>query len=580
MRDRAPGVVKGADAAFRREFIEYAMAHEAAARFGRRRSDVRAPPVTVSLSPPVAQWRRVALDDVELAIGLIAAFTLLRLLSAAVVGLGVDEAYTLAIARQLQLSYFDHPPLHLWIVHLFSGILGYGRLARLPFVALFAGSGWLMFTLTRRLFGARAGLWAVLTLNVSAFFTVAAGSWVLPDGPLLFCLLGAASQLERLMFDEMAERAAWRRWLTLGLWLGLAGLSKYQAVIFGLGLAGFMLTTATGRAWLRRPHPYLAALLAVIVIAPVFVWNAQHHWASFAFQGGRAAAAHGVRPAAALTALAGQAALLLPWIFVPLAAAAFRALREGPSDERRWLCVMLGVPGVLLFVLIPLWGQPALPHWAMPSWLFLIPLLAAWLARAESVRRWPRIWGACALAACVALWALVASDADSGWIGRAWPAVFSKGDPTLQSVEWAPLAGQSTPQDLAGLSRPFVVAMKWNEAGRLRPLFADRIPVRVFSDDPRGFGDTRGVGRLTGRDALIFVRPEDLGLGLQRISGCFASVTPLSVATFGRGGAPEIQLHVFRGEYLLPACSDLGRRSTAAMTQWRRLEIRTAANAF
>jgi len=532
--------------------------------------------VTIAASPSVALWRLRDLSPARLAVALIAVFTLLRLLSAAVVGLGVDEAYTLAIARQLQLSYFDHPPLHLWIVHLFSGILGYGRLARLPFVALFAGSGWLMFTLVRRLFGARAGVWAVLTLNVSAFFTIAAGSWVLPDGPLLFCLLAAAVQLEHLMFDGMAGRAAagaqpWRRWLSLGLWLGLAGLSKYLAVIFGLGLAGFLLTTATGRAWLRRPHPYLAALLAVIVISPVLVWNAQHQWASFAFQGGRAAAAHGVRLRAALTALAGQAALLLPWIFIPLAAASLHALRRGPSDERRWLCVMLGAPGVLFFLLVPLWGAPALPHWAMPSWLFLTPLLGAWLARAETQRRWPRTWAVGVVAACLALWAIVASDAATGWVGRAWPRIFKNGDPTLESVEWTPLARQLPQTELASLSRPFVVTLTWTEAGRLRPLFADRIPVRVFSADPRGFGDTRGVGALTGRDALIFLRPKDLSDDLQRIGGCFARVTPLSVATFGRSTAPEIELHVLRGQDLRPTCSDLGSRSPAALNQWRRL---------
>jgi hypothetical protein len=547
---------------------------------GATQHDIRLQPLTIAAAPSVALWRRGGVSATQLAGALIAAFTLLRLLSAALVGLGVDEAYTLAIARQLQLSYFDHPPLHIWMVHMFSGILGYGRLARLPFVALFAGSGWQTFTLTRRLFGPRAGVWAVLTLNVSAFFTVAAGSWVLPDGPLLFCLLAAASQLERLMFggEPAAGAHPWRRWLTLGLWLGLAGLSKYQAVIFGLGLAGFMLTTVKGRAWLRRPQPYLAALVAAIVISPVLVWNAQHHWASFAFQGGRAAAAHGFRPGAAMTALAGQAALLLPWIFIPLAAASLRALRGGPSDERRWLCVMLGAPGVLLFVLVPLWGQPALPHWAMPSWLFLIPLLAAWLADAEAQRRWPRTWGACAVAGCLALWAVVTSDAATGWAGRAWPGVFKDGDPTLESVEWTPLAHQLPQPELAGLSRPFVVTLKWNEAGRLRPLFADRIPIRVFSEDPRGFGDARGVGALTGRDALIFLKPKNLGAGLQRISGCFARVTPLSIATVGRGAAPEIALHVYRGHDLRPACSDLGSRSPAALNQWRSLQPHAGAD--
>jgi hypothetical protein len=172
------------------------------------------------------------------------------------------------------------------------------------------------------------------------------------------------------------------------------------------------------------------------------------------------------------------------------------------------------------------------------------------------------------------LWAVAASDAATGWIGRSWPAVFKKGDPTLQSVEWTPLASQLPQLEFAGASQPFVVAMKWNEAGRLRPLFADHIPIRVFTDDPRGFGDARGVGVLTGRDALIFVESKDLGLGLSRVRGCFARVTPQSVAIFGRSAAPEIELHVFRGQDLLPACSELGGRSARALSQWRRLGAR------
>ena len=41
--------------------------------------------------------------------------TMLRFLVAASTGLGVDESYAVAVARQYSLSYFDHPPLHFWI---------------------------------------------------------------------------------------------------------------------------------------------------------------------------------------------------------------------------------------------------------------------------------------------------------------------------------------------------------------------------------------------------------------------------------------------------------------------------------
>src|SRR5215469_15341985 len=145
---------------------------------------------------------------------IIAAFTLLRLVLAAVVGLGVDEAYSVSSAHELALSYFDHPPLQYWIAHLFLPVLGDGRGARLPFIALFAASSWLLYRLTQVLFGARAGVIAVLALNVSGFFTVAVGGWVLPDGPLVFALLGAALALARLLFADPAPRTR-----ALGLWL-------------------------------------------------------------------------------------------------------------------------------------------------------------------------------------------------------------------------------------------------------------------------------------------------------------------------------------------------------------------------
>ena len=41
-----------------------------------------------------------------------------------VTGFGDDEAYTLVISRTLALSYFDHPPLHQWLLHGFVALFG------------------------------------------------------------------------------------------------------------------------------------------------------------------------------------------------------------------------------------------------------------------------------------------------------------------------------------------------------------------------------------------------------------------------------------------------------------------------
>jgi len=124
-------------------------------------------------------------DADRLAAAIVAGFLIARLIFAYLLGPGIDESYTLAIARNLSLSYFDHPPLHQWIAHFAALTLGEGVATRLPFIVLFAASGWILYRLTRDLFGPRAATIALFSLNVAPFFFASAGTWVVPDGPLL-----------------------------------------------------------------------------------------------------------------------------------------------------------------------------------------------------------------------------------------------------------------------------------------------------------------------------------------------------------------------------------------------------------
>ena len=99
---------------------------------------------------------------------------------------------------------------HLGTDYLVEGALAFsddGRAARLPFIALFAVSSWLLYRLTRVLFGAPAGVVAVLALNCSAFFSFA-GGWVLPDGPLMLAMLAASLVLARHFFADQKNAGA------------------------------------------------------------------------------------------------------------------------------------------------------------------------------------------------------------------------------------------------------------------------------------------------------------------------------------------------------------------------------------
>ena len=202
-------------------------------------------------------WRPNAEND-RLALTILAGFVVARFAFAFSLGLGVDESYTIAISRRLSLSYFDHPPLHLWIAHFTALAAGENVVTRAPFVVLFFATGWIYYRLTSGLFDPQSALIALFALNVTPFFFASAGGWIVPDGPLLFGLALAALAAARLFFAKPQDDAsAWRLWLIVGVGLGLAGLSKYSAMFSAGGLAAFVIVSPNRRHWLKHPAPYV-----------------------------------------------------------------------------------------------------------------------------------------------------------------------------------------------------------------------------------------------------------------------------------------------------------------------------------
>ena len=120
---------------------------------------------------------------------LIVSSSLVRLFSACYLGLGNDEAYHSLYASHPALGYYDHPPMMAWIEMLGQALPGAGASAwalRIGFIVLFAGSTWLLARLTSRFYGERAGFLAALALNLTGYYGLAASTFALPDGPLLF----------------------------------------------------------------------------------------------------------------------------------------------------------------------------------------------------------------------------------------------------------------------------------------------------------------------------------------------------------------------------------------------------------
>jgi 4-amino-4-deoxy-L-arabinose transferase-like glycosyltransferase len=231
---------------------------------------------------------------------LLAALVLLHAVVGGYIGLSVDEAHYLLYAYRPALSYFDHPPLVGWLQWPAVALGGSDLALRIVPLACACATAWLLWRITTEWVlrhgtqaDAQTAAQGVLWLWLSAPMVHLLALAMVPDSllmPIALALLQVTLRLAHPRPSLTAEpntQYPWRDWAALGLCLGLAGLTKYTAVLLVPGVFG-VLTVSLGWRWLRGPGPWLAAAIALLLISPVLWWNHQHGWISFAYQWGHA----------------------------------------------------------------------------------------------------------------------------------------------------------------------------------------------------------------------------------------------------------------------------------------------------
>ncbi|GAB4318439.1 MAG: hypothetical protein Kow0059_11930 [Candidatus Sumerlaeia bacterium] len=262
----------------------------------------------------------------------LAAVLALRLWGAAAAPLLSSEAYYWLWGQHPAWGYYDHPPMVAWEAAAFGGWIRRSetaaRAGALVFGALAALAVW---ALARALFSpkptdeqrgesaraaarasnrndrngdqsprrpppsqtlplvpsadspsATAGRAAVLLLVLPIFYLN--GLLLMPDNGLVLFMTLAWWAFWRAAEGGREGRRAMLWWALAGTAAGGALLSKFHAWVLLPPLWGFLaLSPAHRRVW-RGPGPWLAALLAVLIVSPNLIWNARHDWANYAYQ--------------------------------------------------------------------------------------------------------------------------------------------------------------------------------------------------------------------------------------------------------------------------------------------------------
>lgn len=462
----------------------------------------------------------------------------LRLVSIFATGFCDDEAYVVAISRAPALSYFDHPPLHQWILTAWTAAFGEGRAARLPFLGFNLLTSLALFLLARRLFSSAAGWWTVFVFNASAYFLVYPDGYIMPDPPLLaFSALGALAAAEIVHGPPGRETPLW---LAEGLALGLAGLSKYSAIFVPFGLLGFFLASPRDRRRLLDPRPYAGAALALACLAPALIWNAEHGWVSLAFQSARAArklTLNGKALGQIFESLGAQVASITPWALLPIVAGASRAFRRDAGSPERFL-LWQALPPLALFALMPLLGERPIAHWWNSGWLFAFPFAGLWLS--ERSPRFLARFASLSAGLAFVIFALYLAVVLLGPI-----PIRGLHDPTASMFDF-PAATLRAAYARSGAQ--FVLIENWRLGGRLGVALGPTVPICAMGDDPRGFAFACDTRRRLGQEAFIALDHNDADA-----KPFFRSVEPLGELALGRRGLPERRLVLEAGRDLLRA---------------------------
>jgi 4-amino-4-deoxy-L-arabinose transferase-like glycosyltransferase len=473
-----------------------------------------------------------------------------RLVWALSLGRFYNEAYYEMYARHLEWGYFDHPPMVGFVAAAGQGltpglspVLG----LRLGFIALFAGSTWLIARLTARLLGRGASVFAALVLNATIYYGLRIGTLADPDGPLLFFWLLTLDRLVAAL--QNPHRIG--TWVFVGFAWGLGMLSKYCAALIPVGFLVYLVLRPTARHCLRTPGPYLAGIAGAVVFSPVILWNARHDWASFTFQGSRAGGFHGFQPGLLLEAVVGQMLYLTPWIWVGILIVIARLMRRGSrawSDAEAFFFSQ-AAPSIALFMGVATYRR-IMPHWPLIGFVALMPLLGRILAERYQARprRVRRVLGTL-MAVPVVLGFLFIAHARYGVLqgreGRLLGCIEPHLDPTIDTIRWDQIAAELKRRGLLEGRDTFLFTDSWRCSADLATATRHRVPVACYQRDARSFTFWSRPEDWLGHDGIL-VCDDDSVAQPRDYAPWFFQIAPLEPFSIVRRGAPLQTIRIYR----------------------------------
>ena len=451
-----------------------------------------------------------------------------------------DESYYWMWGQRLELSYFDHPPLHGWLLGLAEKLVGWHWWSVRALTWICLGTTLAVFWSWAKRINPddpRDYFWRTTTLYLATPIF-----WLMTTIAFNDYLLVALAMLAAHFFLVFLTEwdAGMRRHAPLYLaavFLGLAVLTKYNGALLGLAFAAMVLSRRTFWPLLRDPHVYLAGLLSIAMQAPVLWWNLSADMASFSFHlgtrltGSSASLAYGYP----LVFLANIALVLSPFFCIALFRYPFGLRLHGfEGNARHFAFAGFGV-STLVFLAVSFFVFIYF-YWNIIAYVALIPVAWRYLGQ-----RW-LFWLHTAFGLGLAL-VLTLNFAVYPLANLVGPKDWG----TSANYGWDELA-VAVRQEQANHPDAFLAATRYTYAAQLGYQL-QTADVTAFNTLPDQYDFWTDRKALTGRNALIIA---DGAWPVSFAQTQFATMTLLRTVTITRFGQTITDYEIWLGEDYRP----------------------------
>ncbi|MFL2793325.1 MAG: ArnT family glycosyltransferase [Paracoccaceae bacterium] len=387
-----------------------------------------------------------------------------------------DEAYTLTISRHLSLSYFDHPPLMMWLsyfLHQFDITEFY--IFRIPYIFFGILTSFFLFKIASVIYSKEAGIVSAILYFISPFFFFSGGLFIIPDASLNFSVAGATYIAIKLIFHKEKNTFLW---LALGLLLSLAFLSKYQAYLFGTALFVAFFIWSRNVVFTKKFN--ISLLFSVFGLVPVLMWNIDNNFESFAFHGNRSSFTFDFQHI--FKSVFAQLCFLLP----TTAFLIFLSLKKKVISNHEKFLILLALPTIIIFNILILLSDNSFAHWSMMGWMLLIPIASNHLILMKSFKVQLIIFKVLSALAAVILLASLINHARTGFITRSYGEKIPAWDDTRELLDWR-LVADILAKNLQEEELDSLATLNWYDSGQLTVAFNYKHTVGVIGSNSNHF---------------------------------------------------------------------------------------------